>query len=104
LLLDTEDAELVEHTGNDSYWGDGGNGLGRNQLGKTLMKVRSMLRNREPLSALLVQKFLKQGKKDDKESMPPPPNPPAGKKGAAKKGGSGGVKCPKIGNITSIQF
>lgn len=39
-LLNTGDAILIEHTKNDSYWGDGGDGTGRNQLGITLMKVR----------------------------------------------------------------
>ncbi len=43
LLLSTGDAELVEHTKNDAYWGDGGGG-GRNQLGKTLMIVRNLVR------------------------------------------------------------
>src|ERR1700722_13257921 len=28
LLLDTGDAIIVEHTANDSYWGDGGDGSG----------------------------------------------------------------------------
>jgi ribA/ribD-fused uncharacterized protein len=45
VLLDTLDKTLVEHTKNDSYWGDGGNGNGRNQLGKCLMIVRSKLLN-----------------------------------------------------------
>ena len=44
LLLDTGDAKLVEHTGNDSYWGDGGDGRGRNMLGQLLMQVREELR------------------------------------------------------------
>ena len=44
LLLLTEDRELVEHTARDAYWGDGGNGKGRNMLGKILMKVRDDLR------------------------------------------------------------
>ncbi|CAF0791394.1 unnamed protein product [Adineta ricciae] len=39
LLLSTGDRLLVEHTENDSYWGDGGDGSGRNQLGITLMKI-----------------------------------------------------------------
>jgi len=39
-LLDTRDAFLVEHTRNDAYWGDGGDGSGANKLGHTLMKVR----------------------------------------------------------------
>jgi len=33
LLLETGDSKLVEHTTNDSYWGDGGDGSGRNMLG-----------------------------------------------------------------------
>jgi ribA/ribD-fused uncharacterized protein len=44
LLLSTGDAELVEHTRNDSYWGDGGDGTGRNRLGQLLMEVRTRLR------------------------------------------------------------
>jgi len=44
LLLQTNDAIIIEHTENDSYWGDGGNGKGKNKLGKILMKVRSKLR------------------------------------------------------------
>lgn len=45
LLLSTGDAKLVEHTGNDSYWGDGGDGSGRNMLGTILMQVRAALRD-----------------------------------------------------------
>lgn len=44
LLLSTGDRMIVEHTTNDSYWADGGDGSGRNQLGITLMKVRDKLR------------------------------------------------------------
>ena len=43
LLLSTGDAVLVEHTKNDSYWADGGDGTGKNRLGEILMKVRSEL-------------------------------------------------------------
>lgn len=43
LLLATGDSVLVEHTENDSYWGDGGDGTGKNKLGKLLMKVRDEL-------------------------------------------------------------
>ncbi|MDD3900678.1 MAG: NADAR family protein [Fermentimonas sp.] len=43
LLLSTEDAILVEHTSKDSYWGDGGDGSGKNMLGKILIKVREKL-------------------------------------------------------------
>ena len=42
-LRGTGDKELVEHTSNDSYWGDGGDGTGKNKLGKLLMRVRSEL-------------------------------------------------------------
>jgi ribA/ribD-fused uncharacterized protein len=47
LLLGTGDAVLVEHTENDSYWGDGGDGSGRNRLGHVLMSVRQELRDGE---------------------------------------------------------
>lgn len=43
LLLSTGDAKLVEHTDNDDYWGDGGDGRGRNMLGQLLMRVRETL-------------------------------------------------------------
>ena len=42
-LLDTGKRKLVEHTWNDSYWGDGGDGKGRNRLGELLMQVRASL-------------------------------------------------------------
>jgi ribA/ribD-fused uncharacterized protein len=42
-LLLTGDAELVEHTANDSYWGDGGDGSGKNILGRILMETRAKL-------------------------------------------------------------
>ncbi len=44
LLLGTGDAKLVEHTVNDAYWGDGGDGSGRNMLGQMLMELREELR------------------------------------------------------------
>ena len=40
ILLATGDAKLVEHTENDNYWGDGGDGSGKNMLGQILMRVR----------------------------------------------------------------
>ncbi|MDR3459229.1 MAG: NADAR family protein [Verrucomicrobiae bacterium] len=43
-LLDTENAELIEHTTNDSYWADGGDGTGKNRLGQLLMELREQLR------------------------------------------------------------
>jgi ribA/ribD-fused uncharacterized protein len=48
LLLQTDAAELVEHTENDRYWGDGGDGRGRNRLGRLLMQVRGELRDARP--------------------------------------------------------
>jgi ribA/ribD-fused uncharacterized protein len=43
-LLRTGDANIVEHTENDRYWGDGGDGSGENRLGQILMCVREELR------------------------------------------------------------
>ena len=44
ILLATGDARIVEHTANDSYWGDGGDGSGTNMLGQILMEVRAAVR------------------------------------------------------------
>jgi ribA/ribD-fused uncharacterized protein len=44
ILLSTGEAKIVEHTENDSYWGDGGDGGGKNMLGIILMEVRRELR------------------------------------------------------------
>lgn len=43
-LIGSGDRLLVEHTTNDAYWGDAGDGTGANRLGALLMKVRSELR------------------------------------------------------------
>ena len=45
ILLSTENSFLIEHTKNDSYWGDGKSGKGRNMLGHILMKVREQLKS-----------------------------------------------------------
>ncbi|MEM7408332.1 MAG: NADAR domain-containing protein [Pseudomonadota bacterium] len=45
ILLATDNATLVEHTANDHYWGDGGDGAGKNMLGVILMEVRERLRD-----------------------------------------------------------
>jgi ribA/ribD-fused uncharacterized protein len=47
ILLGTGDAVLVEHTERDAYWGDGGDGSGKNMLGQILMEVREELRQAE---------------------------------------------------------
>ena len=44
LLLETGNKKLIEHTENDDYWGDGGDGKGKNRLGKLLMKLREELK------------------------------------------------------------
>ena len=44
LLLSTGDAQLIEHTKNDNYWADGGDGTGRNMLGQILEELRDELR------------------------------------------------------------
>jgi ribA/ribD-fused uncharacterized protein len=44
-LLETGDAELIENTKNDGYWGNKGDGTGKNMLGKILMKVREELQS-----------------------------------------------------------
>lgn len=45
VLLATAGQMLVEHTTNDSYWGDGGDGSGKNMLGQLLVKLREELRS-----------------------------------------------------------
>lgn len=42
-LLGTGMSKIIEHTSNDSYWGDGGDGSGRNKLGILLMETREKL-------------------------------------------------------------
>ena len=44
ILLSTEDVRIVEHTNRDNYWGDGGDGSGKNMLGRILMEIRAELR------------------------------------------------------------
>jgi ribA/ribD-fused uncharacterized protein len=44
ILLSTGDARIVEHTERDSYWGDGGDGSGKNMLGRILMEIRDELK------------------------------------------------------------
>ena len=48
LLLRTGSAQLVEHTANDNYWGDGGDGSGKNRLGILLMELRAELIQEQP--------------------------------------------------------
>ncbi len=39
-LILTGNSILIEHTKNDSYWADGGDGTGKNRLGIILMEIR----------------------------------------------------------------
>lgn len=47
ILLSTGDEKLIEHTGNDNYWADGGNGSGKNMLGIILMETRERIRKED---------------------------------------------------------
>lgn len=44
VLLETETKLLVNHTPTDDFWGDSGDGSGKNLLGVVLMSVRERLR------------------------------------------------------------
>ncbi|KAJ3436972.1 hypothetical protein M0813_14802 [Anaeramoeba flamelloides] len=43
-LLNTGNKRLVEHINRDMFWADGGNGTGKNWLGRILMEARESLR------------------------------------------------------------
>lgn len=45
ILMSTGTSEIVEHTVNDKFWGDGGNYEGGNWLGKLLVKLREQIRS-----------------------------------------------------------
>lgn len=50
-LLSTGDAELVEDSDKDSFWGIGVDRKGQNQLGKALVRLRTQLRDEQSNSA-----------------------------------------------------
>ncbi|WP_146602537.1 NADAR family protein [Novipirellula aureliae] len=50
LLLSTGNAKIIEHTTNDDYWGDGGDGRGKNMLGRLLVEVRLRLREESEMT------------------------------------------------------
>ena len=52
-LLATGDAELVHHASWDSYWGDGGDGSGKNKLGELLMQMRDEFREATNMDDIL---------------------------------------------------
>ena len=45
IMLSTGDAKLIEHTANDHYWADGGDGSGLNRPGELLMQIREEFAN-----------------------------------------------------------
>jgi hypothetical protein len=45
-LLDTGEAVLIENSPVDYYWGCGSDGTGKNMLGRTLMSIRKVLKDR----------------------------------------------------------
>lgn len=49
ILFRTEEMWLIEHTTNDAQWADGGNGNGKNYLGKLIMQLRYELKNNPEL-------------------------------------------------------
>lgn len=51
-LIGTGRSEIVEHTKNDSFWADGGDGSGKNMLGKLLMELRDELTKDGPFNEL----------------------------------------------------
>lgn len=53
-LLATGSAKIIEHTKNDNYWGDGGDGAGKNMLGLIWMQIRDELTTNGPFDELAV--------------------------------------------------
>ena len=45
LLLATGEAELIEDSAHDPFWGIGRDGRGENRMGRLLMKVRQEIRD-----------------------------------------------------------
>ena len=59
LLLSTAGNGLVEHTENDNYWGDAGDGSGLNRLGDLLVELREYyLNNDQQLAIVVIHKWL----------------------------------------------
>lgn len=47
LLLSTGDEELIEANPDDSFWGEGKDGSGKNMMGRILMETREYLRSKK---------------------------------------------------------
>jgi len=71
VLLETGNKILVEHTRNDNYWADGGNGSGLNMLGKILMKVRDRLQSTIPQQITITKGKLYNGRMEYKNGAIP---------------------------------
>eukprot|EP01085_Mycamoeba_gemmipara_P005010 Mycagemm_TRINITY_DN10143_c0_g3::TRINITY_DN10143_c0_g3_i2::g.5010::m.5010 type:complete len:311 gc:universal TRINITY_DN10143_c0_g3_i2:957-25(-) len=69
-LLRTGDAVLVEHTKNDSYWADGGNGKGKNMLGVLLMRVRKELQDRADCKQVVAEVAAEFKEEEDAGDVP----------------------------------
>jgi N-glycosidase YbiA len=46
LLLSTGDEELIEANQEDSFWGEGSDGSGKNWMGQILMEIRAYLKTK----------------------------------------------------------
>jgi N-glycosidase YbiA len=44
-LIESGDFLIIHHNANDSFWGDGADGAGRNEMGKIWMKLRAELQS-----------------------------------------------------------
>ena len=56
-LVATEDKIIKEHSHKDDYWGDGGDGHGKNCLGKILMQVREELKQTARFFVITLLRF-----------------------------------------------
>jgi predicted NAD-dependent protein-ADP-ribosyltransferase YbiA (DUF1768 family) len=45
LLIGTNDAQIIENSPRDAYWGNGSDGTGKNRLGEILMEIRTLIDN-----------------------------------------------------------
>lgn len=52
LLLSTGNATIIFHAESDNYWGDSGDGSGKNMLGRLLMQIRDELAKDSPYNEL----------------------------------------------------
>ena len=68
-LRETGERKLIEHSPYDSYWGDGGDGSGKNRLGILLMKLRKEMKPKPP-------PVTAPSPPSPIHSRPPPPSPP----------------------------